>query len=129
MNRRTLYTLLALVIIIPVGFLTKFYSGPAANWVSNSLAGVLYEIFWCLVLFLLFKRLRPAYIGLLVFFTTCILELTQLWKPYFLEVLRDNFIIRTVVGNSFSWNDFPYYSIGSLLGYILIKIIIRISKV
>jgi len=128
MNRRTLFTLLVLAIITPLGFLTKFYSGLAANWVSNSLGGVFYEIFWCLVLFLIFRKLSPLKIASIVFFVTCSLEFTQLWKPYFLEELRRHFIVRTVIGNSFSWSDFFYYLIGSFIGLLVIKGICTLAK-
>lgn len=128
MSRRTLYTIFALIIITPVGFLTKFYSGPAADLVSNSFGGVLYEIFWCLILFLIFRKLTPLRIALIVFLATCFLEFGQLWKPHFLEILRGNFIIRTIIGNSFTWSDFPFYALGSLLGYILLKGMQRLIK-
>ncbi|MDP8241552.1 MAG: DUF2809 domain-containing protein, partial [Candidatus Celaenobacter antarcticus] len=67
-------------------------------------------------------------IAIVVLLTTCTLEFTQLWRPQFLETLRDNFIIRTIIGNSFSWSDFPYYIIGSIAGFALILMIKRISE-
>jgi len=128
LNRRTLFTFIALLIITPLGFFTKFYTGNASAWVNNSLGGVFYEIFWCLLIFLLFTKLKPMIIAIVVLLTTCTLEFTQLWRPQFLETLRDNFIIRTIIGNSFSWSDFPYYIIGSIAGFALILLIKRISE-
>jgi len=128
LNKRTLFTLIALLIITPLGFFTKFYTGSAYAWVNNSLGGVFYEIFWCLLIFLLFTKLKPMIIAIVVLLTTCTLEFTQLWRPQFLETLRDNFIIRTIIGNSFSWSDFPYYIIGSIAGFALIVLIKRISE-
>jgi len=128
LNRRTLFTFIALLIITPLGFFTKFYTGNASAWVNNSLGGVFYEIFWCLLIFLLFTKLKPMVIAIVVLLTTCTLEFTQLWRPQFLETLRDNFIIRTIIGNSFSWSDFPYYIIGSIAGFALILLIKRISE-
>ena len=57
-------------------------------------------------------------IVIFVFIITCCLETLQLWHPEFLEVIRSNFIGVTILGNSFNWLDFPYYFIGSLLGYL-----------
>jgi len=128
LNRRTLFTFIALLIITPLGIFTKFYTGNASAWVNNSLGGVFYEIFWCLLIFLLFTKLKPMVIAIVVLLTTCTLEFTQLWRPQFLETLRDNFIIRTIIGNSFSWSDFPYYIIGSIAGFALILMIKRISE-
>lgn len=128
MSRRRLFCLIALLIIIPIGFYTKFYSGNASEWVNNSLGGVFYEIFWCLIIFLIFVKPKPILIASVVLLVTCALEFTQLWKPQFLEILRSNFIIRTIIGSSFSWSDFPYYIIGSIAGFALLVLIKRISE-
>ena len=113
--------LVSLLIVIPVGFYSKFYNGTAYNWVNNSLGGVFYEIFWCLVLALFFKQLKPLNIALIVLSLTCILEFMQLWHPPLLELLRGNFIGVTILGNSFTWSDLPYYFVGSLAGYYWIR--------
>lgn len=118
-------TLLSLSIIVPLGFLTKCYSGPADYWVHNSLGGVLYEIFWCLLLFLFLPRRKPWFIASVVLIGTSILEFLQLWHPTFLEMLRSYFIGRTVLGTSFTWSDFPHYFAGCGLGWLWI---IRIHK-
>lgn len=128
MNKRTLYTLIVLIIITPLGFFTKFYTGSGSAWANNSLGGVFYEIFWCLLIFLFFTKFKPALIAIVVFIITCALEFTQLWKPEFLEILRENFLVRTVIGNSFAWSDFPYYLIGSLAGLALMEMIKRKTK-
>ena len=128
MNRRRVFSLIALLIITPLGFFTKFYAGSGTAWVNNSLGGVFYEMFWCLLIFLFFTKLKPALIATAVFLITCALEFTQLWKPEILEILRENFFVRTVIGNSFTWNDFPYYIIGSLVGFVIMIVIKRNSE-
>jgi len=109
--------IISLLIITPIGFLSKFYRGPAHLWVNDSLGGVFYEIFWCLVLTLCLPRLRPLTIASIVLIVTGCLEFLQLWHPPFLEWFRASFIGRTILGNSFGWSDFPYYFGGSLIGY------------
>ncbi len=121
-------TIIFLLFIIPLGFYTKFYSGPAHVWVNNSLGGLLYEIFWCLVVFFIFPKANPIKIALWVFSITCTLEFLQLWHPPFLEFLRGNFIGRTILGNSFNWGDFPYYFVGSLGGYFVLVLIKKINS-
>jgi hypothetical protein len=34
------WSLILLLLITPIGFYTKIYSGPAAHWVNDSLGGV-----------------------------------------------------------------------------------------
>jgi hypothetical protein len=114
-----------LIVLVPLGFFTKFYSGPVQDWISNSVGGLLYEIFWCLVLYFFFPKARIVFLALIVLSSTCLLEFLQLWHPPFLEYLRSNFIGRTILGNAFNWMDFPYYIVGSALGYSILKFIRR----
>jgi len=118
-NRK--WTLLSIVVIVPIGFFCKFYSGPASSWVNDSLGGVFYEIFWCLLIFLFFKKMKLFNIALIVFVVTCFLEFLQLWHPPFLQFFRSFFIGRTILGTSFTWTDFPYYFIGCVISYFLVK--------
>lgn len=112
------WTVVSLVIIVPIGFYSKFYSGPYSEWVNDSLGGIFYEIFWCLLVFLFIYPRKLWLIPACVFIITCCLEFLQLWHPPFLEFLRSHFIGRAILGTSFTWTDFPYYLIGSLIGWI-----------
>lgn len=110
-------TMLSILMITPIGFATKFYSGYGQDWVRNSLGGVLYVIFWCLVVFFFLHHLKPGIIAFTVLTITCILEFLQLWHPAPLEYLRKIFIGQAVLGTTFTWSDFPYYFLGAGLGW------------
>ena len=122
------WTFILILIITPIGFYTKFYTGPGASWVNNSLGGVFYEIFWCLLVFLFFVNARAWVIAVSVFIITCCLEVLQLWHPEFLEIIRGNLIGRTVLGTSFSMYDFIYYFIGSGIGYLILYRLQKLRK-
>ena len=126
-RRRSLPIILSILVITPVGFASKFYSGPAEDWVRNSLGGVFYVIFWCLVLFFIFQRMKPATIALVVLLATCSLEVLQLWHPAPLEWLRKSFLGRTVLGTTFMWSDFPYYVVGAGIAWLWLKMLQRRS--
>lgn len=117
--------LLALVIITPLGFSTKFYQGPFQFWISNSLGGVLYEIFWCLVVAFLLPKLRFWKTALGVFIATSLLEVLQLSDAAILEAARSYFIGKVVLGTSFIWSDFFYYAIGCLIGLGVLKLLAK----
>lgn len=129
MKKKRLLILMVLIVIVPVGFYTKFYTGPASNWVGNSMGGFFYEVFWCLVIAFIFPRYHPLKVALWVFGATCLLEFMQLWHPPLLDQLRSGFIGRTVLGNSFNGLDFPYYAAGCLAGFYVLKIIGKISGI
>ena len=121
MNKFRIVTSLTILVITSLGFASKFYAGPGAKWFNNSLGGLLYEVFWCLVISIILIKAKPWKIALNVLIITCILEILQLWHPIFLEVMRGTFIGRTIIGTTFVLSDFIYYTIGSIAGLILLK--------
>ncbi len=117
-----IYIVLSLLIITPAGFILKSYSGIGRWWFNNHGAGVLYELFWILVVFFIVPRKQyVSKIPVGVFIITCALEILQLWHPWFLEKIRSYYFGRALIGTTFTWWDFPHYAIGCIMGWILIK--------
>lgn len=110
--------LFSFAILIPVGFYTKHFHSASAPWIRASLGGAFYEIFWCLLAGLLLPHAKSAVIAAWVLIATCGIEFLQLWHPPTLEAIRATFIGATILGSSFDWGDFPYYFIGSALGWL-----------
>jgi hypothetical protein len=109
--------LISLLIVIPMGFLFKLYTGPARRWFNDYAAGVMYEIFWCLVLFFFWPhRESTTRITVAVLIITSTLEVLQLWHPWALEQVRSTFLGRALLGTTFSWWDFPHYILGCTIG-------------
>ena len=108
------------IILIPIGFGTKFYSGIFAPWVNNSLSDVIYEIFWAIFLFLLFPKLKIIYNVLIIFLFTSVIEFTQLINTPLLNLIRSNFIGKSLLGNTFVWSDFFYYALGCTISYYIL---------
>ena len=120
--------ILSLLVVTPLGFAFKFYSGPGNGWFNNYGAGVLYEIFWILLAFLFFPSKRSAnVIPVYVFVITCILEFLQLWHPPFLEVVRSSFLGSALIGTTFVWWDFPHYVLGCLMGWGWVWFLLRLE--
>ena len=118
------WILLLLCIITPAGFLFKSYSGPAHKWFNDYGAGVLYEVFWCLVVFFFWPNRKYATpIAVYVFVVTSILEILQLWQPWFLQQVRSTFLGAVLLGSTFVWWDFPHYVIGCFVGWLLMRIL------
>ncbi len=104
---------LALAVVVPLGFATKLTD---AELVRGYLGGVLYVVFWILLVLLVRPRLRPGSVAVVVFLATCALEAAQLWHPPWLERLRATFLGHALLGSTFSWWDFPCYAAGAALG-------------
>ena len=127
LNRRALI-LLCLLIITPIGLLSKAYTGIGQEWVQDYSGDVLYEIFWCLVAFWFvsstkdLNRLRSITIkiALWVFIITCAIEVSQLWFHLVPVAIRSSFVWRMLLGSGFAWWDFPHYALGSIIGWWLI---------
>ena len=115
------WTIVSLILIVPMGFYCKSYNGPWINWVNDSLAGLFYVIFWCLLVFLFLPNFKPLIISLWVLIITCTLEFLQLWHPPLLEYFRGFFLGGVILGTSFAWSDFPYYFLGSIIGWFWLR--------
>ena len=116
------YIILSLCIIFPVGFLFKLYSGPAHKWFNDYGAAVMYEIFWCMVIFLFYPHKKAAIkITVGVFVVTSLLEVLQLWQPWFLQQIRSTFLGAALLGNTFVWWDFPHYVLGCLISWLWMR--------
>ena len=123
-------TILSLLIVTPLGFLSKLYYGPGYKWFNDYAGDILYEIFWCLFFFLLIpSRKAVRQIPLWVLIITCILEFLQLWKPPLLQQIRATFWGKTLLGTTFVWLDFPHYVIGCLIGWLWLWQIWRIHQI
>lgn len=128
-NRKRLWILLSLCVVTPLGFWCKSYHG-FGNWFYLYGGGVLYEIFFCLVLFLLWPKKKNAIkIAIGVLTVTCLLETLQLWHPPFLETIRSTYWGRVFIGTTFVWLDFPHYVLGCLVGLVWLLGISKISKI
>jgi hypothetical protein len=105
-------------VLVPLGLASKFYAGPGAAWVRGSLGGVLYEMFWILLVVAVRPTRRVlAWATAVVLMVTVGLEFAQLWHGPMLEAVRATFIGRSLIGSTFAWSDMVYYAIGSGTGY------------
>jgi hypothetical protein len=121
-NKLRKYCLYSLLVVTPIGFWFKFYTGPFQWWFNDYGAGLLYEIFWILIVFLIFpKEKLVRKIPVCVFIVTCALEILQLWDPWILQTIRSSFIGRALIGTTFSWWDFPHYAVGCFLGWLMLR--------
>lgn len=126
--KRSAVLVLSILFIIPQGLLTKVYLGPAQDWVNNSLGGIFYELFFCLVAAIIFPAVRPWKIAGWVFVITSLLEFLQLYHPPWLTGLRGFWIGHLLIGSTFSIWDFPHYLLGCLLGGFWVEGINRFSE-
>ncbi|MBD2360621.1 DUF2809 domain-containing protein [Anabaena minutissima FACHB-250] len=118
-------SILSLAIILPIGLLYSHYRY-STLWLNQEVGGIFYEIFWCLFAFLFIPSRSSVWrIPLWVFVITCLLEFMQLWHPPFLIWVRSFWWGKMLIGTVFTWADFPYYLIGSGLGWVWLRLIVR----
>lgn len=121
LSKNIFFAIVFLIIIVPLGFYSKLYSGVGEQFINNKLSGVFYEVFWCLVFYILFPKSKSIKIVIWVFVFTCLLEFVQLVNADYLDLIRSNFIGQTIIGSSFSWSDFPFYILGSVIAYPILQ--------
>ncbi|MGI9592332.1 MAG: DUF2809 domain-containing protein [Myxococcota bacterium] len=114
--------------LVPLGLLTKFYSGPGSDWVATQAGGFLYVVFWVFLVLAIAPGLCAGVVSAAVFAVTCALEILQLWHPPLLIQLRSTFLGHALLGSTFSWIDIPYYAAGCLVAYAAARIVQSHSK-
>jgi hypothetical protein len=121
-RNQTIFITISIFIVVPMGLLSKFYTGPAHQWFNDYGGDILYEIFWCLFAFCFFRsRAAIIKIPIWVFVITCILEFLQLWHPPLLNEIRATLIGKLLLGTTFVWWDFPHYLLGCVLGWLWLR--------
>jgi Protein of unknown function (DUF2809) len=94
-NRTQLPLFISLLIILPLGIYTKFYTGIGEEWIGDYSGDIFYEICWCLLIFVLIPKHKRqqaiAWIPVWVFLVTCGLEFLQLWQTPILQIARSFF--------------------------------------
>jgi len=125
---RNKYTIISILVIIPAGIFTKFYHGLFDNWINNSLGGILYVIFWCLLFRLMNNRIKSGTIVMVIFILTCFIEFTQLFSNVFLDWIRSFFVGRIIIGTTFSISDFFHYLAGAILALFWLEKIRKLES-
>jgi len=126
-TRPVLTKLYLAIILIPIGLLTKVYSGIGSEFVTNYFGGVIYVVFFIVLASLVFPKARPVKISLIVLCITCLIEFSQLIHTPAIELFRKNFIFRTLFGSTYNPFDFIWYFIGTFFGLFLVSSINKIS--
>ncbi|MFZ5942018.1 MAG: DUF2809 domain-containing protein [Bacteroidota bacterium] len=116
--------LLALVPVTAVGLMSKMVHIPHMAWIHNSLGGLLYVVFFILLLLLIFPSWKPLYAALTVFLFTSALEFAQLIHHPFLEAVRATRPGRALIGSTFNPADFTWYLAGAILGFLLVRLLL-----
>lgn len=118
MRRRLLPILAAAV---PLGIGSKLYAGPGEAWVRGHAGGVLYVVFWCLLVLWIRPQLPPWRVGAAVLAATVAVEISQLWHPPFLEAVRSTSVGHALIGSTFGCWDLPHYAAGMLLAVAIAR--------
>ncbi len=109
--------LISIAVLIPVGYAVRF-SGIGPEWLNDALGSVLYEMVWIALVAYLMPRAQPHWIALGVCLLTFGIEFLQLWRSPFWLAVRATLPGRLILGNTFSWADFPAYMVGCGVGWL-----------
>ena len=66
-------------------------------------------------------RTDARLVALAGFGVAVLVELSQLWKPAWLEELRQNDLVALALGRGWVWGDLVRYAIGAALGYVVLR--------
>ena len=104
------------ILIIPIGYAVRF-SPTLPEWFRNLIGNVAYEILLILLLLLIVPKMRPIAAASSVCLFSFLIEFSQLVQDPIMVAARSNRLGRLILGNGFTWEDFPLYMLGSLVGW------------
>jgi glycopeptide antibiotics resistance protein len=104
------------ILIIPIGYAVRF-SPLMPEWFRNLFGNVAYETLLILLLLLIVPKMKPIAAAISVCLFSFGIEFSQLSKDPILVAARSNLLGRLILGNGFTWEDFPLYVLGSLVGW------------
>ena len=104
------------ILIIPIGYAVRF-SPALPEWFRNLFGNVAYETLLILLLLLIVPKMKPIAAAISVCLFSFIIEFSQLSQASILVAARSNLLGRLILGNGFTWEDFPLYMVGSLIGW------------
>lgn len=106
------------ILIIALGLPARFFQEYLPRWY------VLYfgDFLWAMLIYFLYAlifRLKIKQAFLIALFTAYAIEISQLFKPDWLEYLRSFKILALILGYGFLWSDIIAYSLGITVGALL----------
>ena len=116
------------ILIIPIGYAVRF-SPALPEWFRNLFGNVAYETLLILLLLLIVPKMKPIAAAISVCLFSFIIEFSQLSQASILVAARSNLLGRLILGNGFTWEDFPLYMVGSLIGWTWVIQLRRWTKI
>ena len=114
MNYRVVLAINA-ILITPIGYAVRF-SPILPEWFRNLFSNAAYETLLILLLLLIVPKMKPIAAAISVCLFSFVIEFSQLFQAPILVAARSNLLGRLILGNGFTWEDFPLYVLGSLVG-------------
>jgi hypothetical protein len=102
---------------IVLGYSVRF-APQVPEWFRNIWGNVAYETLWVSFFLLLLPRVKPKAMAITVCLVTFGLEFLQLYQAPWIQALRKTLPGRLILGNGFTWEDFPCYVVGSAIAYL-----------
>lgn len=116
MRKYRLFLAISAALTILLGYGVRF-SPIFPEWLRNLVGNIAYEMLLILILLLIFPRVKPIAAALTVCLISFGLEFLQLSQEPILVAARSNRLGRLILGNGFTWEDFPLYVLGSVIGW------------
>ena len=116
MIRYRLSLALSAALLVPLGYALRF-SSVLPEWFRNLSGNVAYETLLIVLLLIIVPKLKPIAAAITVCLISFGLEFLQLSQDPMLVAARSNRLGRLILGNGFTWEDFPLYVLGSLIGW------------
>ena len=116
-----LVLLVGIVCIIPFGYGIRFARSLDAPLFQDIMGSVAYQMLLMFVAAFCFPSVSLVKVAVGIFIVSSAIEFQQLWQAPFICNVRATWAGRVILGNTFTWSDFPPYALGCLLGWTVLR--------
>lgn len=123
LNRNRLFFSLAMCLVIISGLLSRAYAHLFPEWINIYLGDALYALMIYLGFSALFIHQSFTRVGWISLVFCYSVELSQLYHAPWIDTIRSTRLGGLILGYGFLWSDIIAYTIGSVAGIIIRRLL------
>ena len=112
----------AAMVTVALGLGSRRFGAALPTFVADYAGDTLYATLVFPLLLFAAPRARIAWLGVLAFALSALVEVSQRWHVGPLDAARATRLGRLVLGTTFVWSDFPCYAVGAALGVAVARL-------
>jgi len=114
---------LVIVFSAILGISSRKYGNILPVFIAKYTGDTMWALAFFAIFLMLFSRKRNWEIAIITFDFSCLIELSQLWHPVWLDKIRSTVLGGLLFGFGFRYSDLFCYAAGCVLGFLIFSLL------